>query len=182
MRSRFLLALLAIFVASSDLRADQYANPSGAITPGAVLELGTTAKQSAGPITAANPLPVTPFLAYPADATVLTASSGNVANGSAAATLGAASGKTTYITGFQITASGATGAAVVTVTVTGTLGGTMSYTFVAPAGATAQATPLVVTFPHPVPASATNTAVVVTLPALGSGNTNATVSAQGFRI
>lgn len=112
----------------------------------------------------------------------LTASSGNVANASAAATLAAAAGETTYITGFEITASGATAAAVVTVTVTGTIGGTLSYTFVAPAGATAQATPLVVEFPRPIPASAANTAIVVTLPALGAGNTNATVVAHGFRV
>lgn len=114
--------------------------------------------------------------------TPITASSGNVANGAAVATLVGVAGKTTYITGFQITAAGATAALVVTVTVVGTVTGTMSYTFTFPAGAAVGATPLAITFPAPVPASAVNTAIVVTLPAGGAGNTNATVSAQGFQL
>lgn len=119
---------------------------------------------------------------YPAGATALAASSGNVANSSAAATLAGAVGATTYISGFVCTAGGATAGSVVTVTVTGTTGGTMSYTFAAPTGAAVGASPLVVQFPRAVPASATNTAIVVTMPALGAGNTNATVSATGFRM
>lgn len=119
---------------------------------------------------------------YPAGATALSASSGNVANASAAATLAGAASKTTYITGFAVTAGGATAAALVDVTVTGLIGGTATFTFAAPAGATLGATPLVVTFPRPVPASAANTGIVVTLPALGAGNTKATANAFGFRL
>jgi hypothetical protein len=119
---------------------------------------------------------------YPGAATAITASSANQANANAVATLAAVSGKTTYITGFALTASGATAASVVTATVAGVITGTMNFTFVAPAGVTAQATPLVVNFPQPVPASATNTTIVVTLPALGSGNTNATAAAWGFQM
>lgn len=119
---------------------------------------------------------------YPAGATVLSASSSNVANASAAATLAGAASKTTYITGFTVTAGGATAAALVDVTVTGLTGGTATFTFAAPAGATVGATPLVVMLPRPIPASATNTSIVVTLPALGAGNTKATVNAFGFRI
>lgn len=113
--------------------------------------------------------------------TMLSASSGNVANASAAATLAAAAAKTTYITGFVVTAGGATAAALVDVTVTGLVGGTATFTFAAPAGAAVGATPLVVMFTKPIPASAVNTAIVVTLPALGAGNTKATVNAFGFR-
>lgn len=114
--------------------------------------------------------------------TPITASSGNVANASAVATLAAVSNKTTYITGFQCTASGATVGLDVTVTVSGTVTGTMSYSFSAAVGALVASTPLIVTFGEPVPASTTNTTIVVTLPALGTGNTNSTCSAQGFQL
>jgi hypothetical protein len=55
---------------------------------------------------------------------MLSAASGNVANASAAATLAGAATKTTYITGFVVTASGSTAALVVNGTVTGLIGGT----------------------------------------------------------
>lgn len=119
---------------------------------------------------------------YPVGATALRGASGNVANGSAAATLAAAAGVTTYITGFVVTAAGATAASNVSVTVAGVTGGTMTYTFTAPAGATVAAQPLVVQFPAAIPASAVNTAIVVTCPALGSGNTHASVTATGYRL
>lgn len=119
---------------------------------------------------------------YPSGATALTASSGNVANASAVATLAAAASQTTYITGFSVTAAGSTAGSVVTVTVAGVITGTLSYTFCAPVGALIAATPMHVQFSRPIPASATNTTIVVTCPALGAGNTNCAVSAQGFRL
>lgn len=119
---------------------------------------------------------------FPIGATTITADSGNVANATATATLAGATGKTTYITSFVVTATGATAASVVTGTITGVITGTMHFTFAAPAGVSVAAQPLVVQFPYPVPASATNTAIAVVLPALGSGNTNATVSATGFQM
>lgn len=127
-----------------------------------------------------RPVPVIATGGLSSTATQKTGASGNVANGSAAASLAAAASKTNYLTGFQCTASGATGALVVNVTVTGVITGTMTYSFVFPAGVTAQATPLIVTFPTPVKASATNTAITVTLPASGAGGTNAAVNVQGF--
>jgi hypothetical protein len=113
--------------------------------------------------------------------TPINATSGNVAAASAVATLAAAAGKTTYITGFDITGGGATAASVVTATVTGLLGGTQSYTIAVPAGATLGITPLFVSFPTPYPASAVNTAIVVTVPSLGAGNTNTVANARGFQ-
>ena len=113
---------------------------------------------------------------------ITSASSGNVANANAVATLAAVAGKTTFITGFEVTSGGATTAALVTATVAGLLGGTASYTYGASAGALLANTPLMVTFNPPLPASALNTAIVVTLPALGLGNTNATVAAHGYQI
>ena len=114
--------------------------------------------------------------------TPLNASSGNVAAAAAVATLAAVAGRTNYITGFVLTASGSTAALAVDVTVTGLIGGTATFTFTFPAGATVAATPLVVTFPTPVPASAANTAIVVTLPSGGAGNAHAAANAFGFLI
>lgn len=129
----------------------------------------------------ANPLKTTPSSVVPAGVTMITSSSGNVAAGSAVATLAGAAGKTTYITGFEITAGGATAAALVAATLGGILGGTATYIFGAPTGATVVAQPLTVSFSTPVPASAVNTAIVLTLPSLGTGNTNAAVVAHGFQ-
>lgn len=114
-------------------------------------------------------------------ATPLGSSSGNVANAAAVATLAAAAGVTTFISGFKMTASGATAGLPVVATVAGVVGGTQSYIFTFPAGALVGATPLVVVFDPPLAASAVNTAITVTLPAGGAGNTNAACSAQGFR-
>ena len=109
-------------------------------------------------------------------------SSGNVANASAVATLPAVANKTTFLSSVQFTAAGATAGAVVVATITGLLGGTLSYVFTVPTGATVGATPLVLNFDPPLPASAVNTAIVCTLPALGAGNTNAAASATGIQL
>lgn len=118
----------------------------------------------------------------PVAATRVSATSGNVANGSAAATIPAVSGKTNYLTGFQIFGAGATAALAVDVTVTGLLGGTLTYTYGFVAGATLANTPINVAFDPPLPASAVNTAIVVTCPAGGSGAAKNTVNAQGYVI
>lgn len=119
---------------------------------------------------------------YPDQTTPAHAASGNVANATAAATLAAIPGKTAYCTGFEITGGGATAAALVTATLAGILGGTATYIFGAPAGATVQATPLCVKLQVPIPASALNTAITLSLPALGAGNTNAAVTIHGFYV
>lgn len=134
-------------------------------------------------VTIVGPDGVTPALAgYPAGATPITGASGNVAAATATATLAAVAGKTTYITGFQINSAGSTAAAVVSPTVTGVITGTMTYTYVSVAGVTLGNQPLSIVFNPPLPASAPNTAIAVALPSLGSGNTNATVNAQGFQL
>ena len=109
-------------------------------------------------------------------------SSGNIANATATATLPATAGVTNYITGFEITAAGATAGSVVTATVAGVVGGPLSYTFAAPTGALLIAQPLIVTFPTPLAATAVNTAITVSLPALGAGNTNTTTTAHGYQL
>ena len=142
-------------------------NPSNALVPLLVDANGNLLVQLAS----VEPDTITP----------LSESSGNVANASAAATLPAVAGKTTYITGFTATAAGATAASVAELTVGGLGGGTQTFIFVFPAGVTVQATTLNVKFEPPLPASAADTAIVVTLPAGGSGNTNAAVVATGFQ-
>jgi hypothetical protein len=115
--------------------------------------------------------------------TQVAASSGNVAAAVATATLPAVSAnRTNYLTGFDVTAGGATAGAIVNLTITGLLGGTRTYAYAAPTGAAVGANPLVVLFDPPLPASAANTAIVVSMPSLGAGNTNACVNAQGFHI
>jgi hypothetical protein len=111
-------------------------------------------------------------------------SSGTVAAAVATATLPALTNRVTYICGFTITSTGATAAAVVSPTVTGVVGGTMTFTYAAVAGATAANQPLVVQFGTGdtcIPATAPNTTIVVSVPSLGTGNTNDTVSAWGYQ-
>lgn len=121
-----------------------------------------------------------PVAADGSDATPVTATSGNVANAIATATIPAIAGKTAYISGFTISGAGATAAAVVNPTVTGVIGGTKTFVACAVAGATVMNPVLDVQFCPPIPASAVNTAIAVACPALGAGNTNNTVNAYGF--
>lgn len=122
------------------------------------------------------------FNPYPGGAVAVSCSTGNVAAATATCTLPAALGKTTYITGFDITASGATIGSVVTCTLTNTGSGTHSYTFAAAAGVLLSDTPLTKSFPTPLSATATNTAPVLSCPSLGTGNTNMTINADGFEL
>jgi hypothetical protein len=114
----------------------------------------------------------------PPDAIALGAASGNVANASAVATLTATTGKRTWICGFAVNALGATGQSVVALAITG-LGGTFNYSYLVPPSITTSA-PVAVTFNPCLPALAASSNIVVTLPALGAGNTNASVSAWGY--
>lgn len=159
-------------------------NSSTTTTPGTVSTSVSSASPlpvtgsivSSGTITAA---PTAGFI--PLTATPITASSASVANASAVATLAAVAGKTTYITGFQASASGSTAGLAVTLTVAGVITGTMNYTFTFPTGALVGSV-MNVQFVQPIPASAANNSIVVTLPAGGTGNTNATVAAQGYQV
>lgn len=157
---KLLLSLVAIAAATSALAEKNVTIVNPANRPALVANIGTLANT----------------------ASAKSGSSGNVTNAGATASLAAVSAKTNYITGFQCTASGATSALAVNVTVTGTASGTLTYPFTFPTGVTAQAAPLVVRFDPPLAASAINTAITVTLPAGGAGNTNAAVNVQGYDI
>lgn len=120
-------------------------------------------------------------LGIPADATPLVVGSGNVANAVAAASLPAVAGETNYITGFEITGSGATAGLPVDVTVVGLIGGvTLHYNYTFAVGVLLPNQPLLIEFPNPIPASAVNTAITVSCPAGGAGNTRNAVVVHGF--
>lgn len=133
------------------------------------------------PIGPTNPLPIVGAL-YPSGSTPLTGGSGNVANANAVATLTPSATTTAYISGFEVTGSGATAGLPVTVTVAGLLGGTRSFTYTFAAGALVGNQPLIVPFFPPLPASAVNTPIVVTCPASGAGGTNNTAVAHGYQV
>jgi hypothetical protein len=113
-------------------------------------------------------------------AAAVKATSGNTANASAVATLAADATKFTYITGFDVTGSGATAGLPVVVTVAGLAGGSITYTYTAAIGALVANQPLSIRFPNPMTSSAINTAITVTCAALGIGSTNNVVNAFGF--
>lgn len=115
-------------------------------------------------------------------ATPETCSSGNVANATVACTLATAAAKTTYISGFTMTADGATVGLAVSCTLTGTITGTMTFTFSYPAGIAVAGAPLIVQFNPAIPASTTNTTIVASCPASGTGGTNAAMSAWGYQL
>lgn len=117
---------------------------------------------------------------YPNQTTPVSAASAVVSAASAVATIPAVAGKCAYVTGFEITAGGATAAALAEAVLSGIRGGSATYIFGAPAGATLQATPLIVRFEPALPASEINTAIAITLPTLGTGNTKAAVAIHGF--
>lgn len=119
---------------------------------------------------------------YPDNATPVHVASGNVAAAQAQAVIPAVAGKQAFVTGFEITAGGATAASLVAATLAGIVGGTATYIYGAPAGAAVVALPLAVEFNPPIPAAGANQAITLTLPSLGAGNTNAAVALHGFYV
>jgi len=153
---------------------------AGTLTVAAITAPVTVASIT-GPVTvAAITAAVGMVSQYPAGATPVAASSGNVAAAVATATLAGAAGRTTYLTGFQVTGSGATAGLPVIVTVTGIIGGTLSYIYTATVGILLPNTPLAVAYAPALAASAVNTSIAVSCPSLGLGNTNNTVVAHGY--
>jgi hypothetical protein len=103
------------------------------------------------------------------------------AAGAISATLTHATGKTTYLTGFTVTGSGATAASVITVTLAGCAGGTMSFVMAIPAGVTAAVQPLSVSFNPALAAATPSSDIVLSVPTLGPGNTNIAASLWGYQ-
>jgi hypothetical protein len=162
----------------------QYRGGTGTITPSATLggsEPWAIAVASFRSVTLPIEGKINLASPYPLNAIPKNATSGDVAAATAAATLPATAGKTTYITGFTFTSTGSTSAATVDITVTdGTW--TLTFVYVSVAGATTANSLLNVNFPYPIPASATNTTIVASCPTLGSGNLHACMNAYGFQL
>jgi hypothetical protein len=112
----------------------------------------------------------------------ITASSGNVAAATATASLAATNGLMNYVCGFNISGGGATGASVISPTLTGLNGGTMTFSIGVVAGATLGTPVLNVHFYPCQQATALNTAITLTAPSFGAGNTNATANIWGYRL
>ncbi len=145
--------------------------------------LATTVRDASGnPVDFTGTVPVINTSAYPSGATAIIATASG-ANSTVTASLAGASGKVTYLVGYMIESQGATGASVVTPTVTGLTGGTtITRILQVVAGATTKNEVLTQTFNPGIPASAANTAIDVVCPALGSGNTRALVTAWGYQL
>lgn len=114
---------------------------------------------------------------YPSGATPVNASATGT-TASTVATLPAVSGKTTYISGFNIS-SDATAAVAGTATIVGLISGTMSIR--QGVGVTPAVVQTGISFYPPIPASTTNTAIVVNSVAAGTAG-NTAVSAWGFQL
>jgi hypothetical protein len=95
-------------------------------------------------------------------------------------TVPALAGKTIYVTGIEVTGSGATAASNVAITLASSATTQANWTFVVPAGATLQATPLVIEFQDPIVGLAPGNTAVLTVGTFGSGNTGASVTIHGF--
>lgn len=137
---------------------------------------------SGNPINMTGVASVIQTSAYPSGATALIAV-GSGANAIATATLAAAAGKTTYIAGYIIESTGATGASIVTPTIATLTGGiTITRLLSVVAGASTKNEVLSQTFNPPIPADAANSAITVSVPALGAGNTGSRVIAWGYQL
>ena len=127
------------------------------------------------PVDANAPLAVTGIATYPAGATPLTGNSTGT-TGAVVGSLGAASGKTTYICGFSVSAIGGT-AVVGPITIAGLVTSSMVYNL----ASTVSGNTLSVPFSPCVPASAANTAITTTTTADGTASAVA-VNSWGFRL
>jgi hypothetical protein len=111
---------------------------------------------------------------------ILTSSAVTAVAAALAPALAAVVGQTNFVTGFQVTGSGATAASVILVTLTGVVGGTRTYALAIPAGAAVGVTPLIVEFSEPIPASGPNVAITLNVPSFGAGNVNAAATLEGY--
>jgi len=119
---------------------------------------------------------------YPQNAIPITGNSGNVANSLAFASIPAVAGKTSYICGFHFSSSGSTAAAIVLGGIGNIVGGGGTFVVTSVAGATLKNPDTIVTYTPCIPANAPNTAVTASVPALGAGNTNASIYCWGYQL
>lgn len=128
------------------------------------------------PVTAANPLPIAPT-AYPSGATPMTASVTGT-TGAVSANLAGATGKTTYICGYQVQANATAATSIPNASITGAIGGTMP--FIEGVAAAPGIATTAQTFSPCIPASAVNTPIGVNAGAAGAGG-NTVIYAWGYQ-
>lgn len=119
---------------------------------------------------------------YPPGAIPITGSATGT-TGAIAASIPALANKTAFLCGFYYTGTNATAANTATsVTVTGLVGGTMTFGFptLALGAAIPNTIPVDEEFVPCIPSTSVNTAIVVNGPALGAGATLSTATAWGF--
>src|SRR5262245_28049648 len=97
-------------------------------------------------------------------------------------TFAAVANATKHVTGFTITGAGATAGSTILVTLTGTIGGTLNWKMIIPAGAGVAVTALSERFPTPLRGTGPNVAVTLNVPSFGAGNTDVAVNLYGFKI
>lgn len=97
------------------------------------------------------------------------------------AAIPAAAGLFSFCSSLSITGGGATGASIITATLTGVAGGPLNISVPVPAGATAGIVPITITFDPPLISTAVNTALTLAVPSFGAGNTNATCLITGYQ-
>lgn len=95
-------------------------------------------------------------------------------------TVAALAGKSIYVTGFEITGTGATGASNIVITLA--FGGTTvaNYNMEIVAGATTNQPVLFVEFTQPIVSPTVGTNCVLTVPSFGAGNTQASAVIHGY--
>lgn len=109
------------------------------------------------------------------------AQSSSGGNAAQVASIGGVAGTTAFVQTMRITGEGATAGSTVVATLTGVLGGTISYPVTVPAGATVVITPVFDSFgTRGLQASATGQAIALNLPAFGAGNTLEEASITGY--
>jgi hypothetical protein len=109
------------------------------------------------------------------------ANTANGANSVATATIGGGAGTLAFVTSIRIEGLGATAATEVQATLTGVLGGTITYPVNVPAGAAVPIAPIEDNFGgRGLQASAAGVAISLSLPAFGAGNTFSEVEVQGY--
>lgn len=96
-------------------------------------------------------------------------------------TMPAVAGKTNYVSGFEVTGTGATAASAQNVYLTGVLGSlTLIWVIAVPAGVNNAIIPLHFQFTRPIPASGVNVAIQLNVPNFGAGNTLSAGQLHGF--
>lgn len=132
--------------------------------------------------TTVSSMPVLHIDPYPTGSEPYAAGSGDVGNSIATATIASTGSIVAWLYGFDVYSSGATGASVVLVTVTGLrASATLTFPLAVSVGAAVQNAPLSLRFNPPLMAQSAGTPIVVTVPALGAGNLHCAANVYGYR-